>query len=169
MRVSTLATDFVSVGFLLACLTGVWAIPGAEDHLSQYNSSPNEDANKIDYELFGGPEPNRGAYDYPTPTYGGYGYPPTPPLSTPKVSSSLSSVQPSLNITSSGALSTALTSGPVSGFTASSGILTKPKICENACLPMFSLVRIKLGKPVSHIGHGVIAINDYPIRLSDFV
>lgn len=133
MRVSTLAPGFVSVVFLLACLPGGGAVPGEEDQLIQRDSSPNKAASKIDYELFGGPEPNRGAYDYPTPTYGGYGYPPPPPLSTPKISISSSSGQPSLNVTSSSILSTALTSGSLSGATVSSGILTNARICANAC------------------------------------
>lgn len=154
MRAWTLAADLVSVAILLGCLTGIQAVSGDGNPLVKRGTSPDEDPKPIDYELFGGPEPDHGAYNYPTPTYGGYGYPPPPP--PPKTSSTLSNYgESSISTTSSSIIGTGLTSSSISSSATSSGIF-QPQICETLYLPDFSFVRVKLGRHVSHISHRVL-------------
>ncbi|KAL7621225.1 hypothetical protein AAE478_008542 [Parahypoxylon ruwenzoriense] len=121
MRASTLAADLVSAVILLACLTGILAVPQGGNLLIRRDSPPDDSSNQIDYELFGGPEPDRGAYNYPTPTYGGYGPPPPPPPTSRAPSSILSgSSQSSLSTTSPTTTGISPTSSFVGGLTASS-------------------------------------------------
>ncbi|KAH9905357.1 hypothetical protein F4778DRAFT_779695 [Xylariomycetidae sp. FL2044] len=112
MRVSTLSTDLISVVLLLGCLTGVLALPNRhEPRLGQDLDSDNDEGKQPpNYELFGGPPPDRGEYIYPTLTYGGYGPPPPPP---PTSTSETASSSP----TESG-------TGSYSGITTSSGSLS---------------------------------------------
>ncbi len=91
MRVLTLAVDLVSATLLLGSITAVAAVSQGEDMSMKHDSFSDDTRGEIDYELFGGPPPDRGAYNYPTPTYGGYG-PPPPPPSTSKTSATSSTL-----------------------------------------------------------------------------
>ena len=124
MRASTLTADLVLAGLLLICLPSVSAFPEVRDVARERNAL-DEDAVEIpNYDLYGGPPPTHGAYDYVTITYGGYG-PPPPPSSSPVIS--LLSSTLGQNVTG-GATSAVLSSLP-SGATSSlpPGMLPSPQ------------------------------------------
>ncbi|RWA14122.1 hypothetical protein EKO27_g960 [Xylaria grammica] len=83
MRASTLTVDFVSVGLLLGYLPGLSALPSLGEPIDKRNVFDEDGVELPDYDLYGGPPADRGAYDYViTITYGGYGPPPPPPSSS---------------------------------------------------------------------------------------
>ncbi|RYC61864.1 hypothetical protein CHU98_g4350 [Xylaria longipes] len=91
MRASTLAAGLVSVCILLVSFPGISALPNSDELSTEHDVSDENAVELPDYDLYGGPPANRGAYDYViTVTYGGYG-PPPPPSSSSVVSSLLSS------------------------------------------------------------------------------
>ncbi|KAI0975777.1 hypothetical protein F4678DRAFT_457131 [Xylaria arbuscula] len=91
MRASTLAIDFTSVVLLLGYFPGISALPEWKDVVDEPRALKEDAAEVPDYDLYGGPPPNHGAYDYVTITYGGYGPPPPPSSSVaPLLSSTFS-------------------------------------------------------------------------------
>ncbi|KAI8951572.1 hypothetical protein F4801DRAFT_601152 [Xylaria longipes] len=79
MRASTLAAGLVSVCILLVSFPGISALPNSDELSTEHDVSDENAVELPDYDLYGGPPANRGAYDYViTVTYGGYGPPPPP-------------------------------------------------------------------------------------------
>ncbi|KAI0384569.1 hypothetical protein F5Y04DRAFT_277945 [Hypomontagnella monticulosa] len=116
MRALTLTVDILSAAILVPRLIGTHALAHGEEPPIHRDNTLGEALKNINYGLFGGPQPDRGAYSYPTPTYGGYG-PPPPPPSSKTLSSTLSTLTMSNTSTSSfDTLSTSLTSSTMSGI-----------------------------------------------------
>ncbi|KAI0458516.1 hypothetical protein F5B21DRAFT_500414 [Xylaria acuta] len=116
MRASTLATGLVSVGILLVALPGISALPDSNEPSKEHDTLDEDAVELPDYDLYGGPPANRGAYDYVTVTYGGYGPPPPPSSSSLIFSGSSSGFNQSVTGTAaSSVLSSSLSSGLTAG------------------------------------------------------
>ncbi|KAI1164915.1 hypothetical protein F5B18DRAFT_650324 [Nemania serpens] len=121
MRAFALIADLMSVVLLLGWLPVVSALTDPVDTSGEHDVSDEEAVSLPNYDLYGGPQANRGAYDYVITviTYGGYG--PPPPPSSSIVSSSLSSA---INQSFTGTVTSSVLSSspPNSTFGASSGL-----------------------------------------------
>lgn len=123
MRAFTLIADLLSVALLLGWLPSISALTSPVEASVESDVSDKEAVQLPNYDLYGGPQENRGAYDYVITiiTYGGYGPPPAPTTSS-IVSSSLSSA---FNQSFSGTVTSSVLSSspPTSTLGASSGVL----------------------------------------------
>ncbi len=136
MRVFTLAAELVSVGLLLVHLPSVYSLPELRELIDERDVSGEDAVELPNYDLYGGPPPNRGGYDYVTITYGGYGPPPPPPSSS--VVSFLSSA---LNQSIIGTATSPVSSSPFSGTAVSvpSGALSLACRWENSYLTLIQV------------------------------
>jgi hypothetical protein len=117
MRVFTLTAGLVSVGLLLGCLPSILALPNSNQPSEEHGVSDEDVVDLPNYELYGGPPANQGAYDYVTITYGGYGPPPPPPSSSSITSQSPSGFNQSVTGTaSSNTVTASVPSGALPSF-----------------------------------------------------
>ncbi|KAI0503005.1 hypothetical protein F5B22DRAFT_652510 [Xylaria bambusicola] len=146
MRASTLTADLVSVGFLLACLLRASALSEMRDVIVERDAHNGDAVELPDYDQYGGPPPNRGAYDYVTITYGGYGPPPPP-------TSSSSTLGQSASGTATSAVSNSLPSGATAN--ASSGFSSSSLPTLGTTSALSSTVTAPLESSISYTGSAV--------------